>query len=287
MWVAVLVAKREGAHDPVVRLDLRRFDAGHQLVAAVASYLFLVNELDDRSRRQFVERLTVAEGAFQSVDDRLGQIVELSRGTEAAVDLKCDAYAADVVFNEIARGADNTGAQSVLPDLDIRVKLVSQVAQVAGFGVFVEDQRVTLFHLPGVGGLLKVIGPAPCFRGIQPGVLEVIQNRRRMVKGQLDDDRVRSRRCAIGKFRRAAVGSTGLQIHQRHGRRGRLASLEEKMNRSDSSKDRDHQGSDQTWKYACEGPPNHRAKGRPFVSHSQQSIVPKLNSFPYREPQHT
>ena len=48
---------------------LRRLDAGHQVIAAVASYFLLIDELHDRTRRQFIERMMVAEGVLQGIDD--------------------------------------------------------------------------------------------------------------------------------------------------------------------------------------------------------------------------
>ena len=163
--------------------NLRRLYAGHQLVAAVASHLFLVDELDHRARRQFVERMMVAEDVLKCINDWLGQIVELGGSAEAAIDLKRQAHPSNVVLDKVARNADDACAQSVLADRDVRVKVVAQVAQVAGFGIFVEDQRMALFHRPGIGNLLEMASPVLRFRGVEPGVLEVAQYRCRAVKG--------------------------------------------------------------------------------------------------------
>ena len=81
----------------------------------------------------------VAESVLQGIDDWLGQIVQLCGGAEAAIDLERDTDSPHVVLNQVARGAQDTGAQGVLADRDVRVKVVAQIAQVASLGIFVKD----------------------------------------------------------------------------------------------------------------------------------------------------
>src|ERR1700730_4430836 len=118
----------------------------------------------------------------------------------------------------------------MLTNCDVRVKIVTQVAQIAGLRVFVEDQAVAFFHRPGVGGLLEMISPVLRLRWIQPGVFEIAQHRGRSIKRELYDDRVGGGSGAFSELGGTAIGAAGLQVHQSDGWRRRLTGLKKKMN---------------------------------------------------------
>src|SRR5260370_37571550 len=113
---------------------------------------------------------------------------------------------------------------------DVRVKIVTQVAQIAGLGVLVEDQPVALFHRPGVGGLLEMMSPVLRLRRIQSGVFEIAQHRGRAVKRELYDDWIGSGSSAFSELGGTAIGAAGLQVHQSDGWRRRFTGLEKEMN---------------------------------------------------------
>jgi len=52
----------------------------------------------------------VAEDVLKCINDWLGQIVKLSGGAEAAIDLERHTHPSNVVLNEVARYADNACA---------------------------------------------------------------------------------------------------------------------------------------------------------------------------------
>ena len=89
---------------------------------------------------------------------------------------------------------------------------------------------MAFLHGPGVGGLLEMIGPVLRLRGVQPGVLEIAQDRGRTVQRELDDDRIGCGRGGFGQLDGTVIQMAWLQVHQGYGGRRRLAGLKKEMN---------------------------------------------------------
>src|SRR5260370_27680363 len=79
MRAAVFVRERDRGQSATAEADLRRLNVADERVRAVAADLFLVNQLDCRTRREPVQIVTIRERVLQRFDNRLGNVV-LRRG---------------------------------------------------------------------------------------------------------------------------------------------------------------------------------------------------------------